>query len=330
MTRWTQVFAALAVVLMAPVLAWGQERISIPSETPTLLLAYLHGPAAKVTVTGDLYLPANATGPVPALILKHSSGGLAGADGDNVRAWAKTLTDWGVAAFVIDSFGPRGVTSTAADPAQLSQWSDLADAFNGLKVLAADPRIDKSRIGVMGWSRGGTIAMISALESARLAILAPSDPKFAAHIVFYGSASTQFRDKATDGAPMLFLHGEADDYVPVGPVKEFAAWLKGMGNPVTFITYPGAYHEFDVEGTFGGLARRVQSGRACDAVIDFTDAQVLRMDHKPVSGITPADFAAYYKSCGQQGADLYYNAQARADAVNQVHAFLRQVFHIPG
>ena len=83
-------------------------------------------------------------------------------------------------------------------------------------------------------------------------MLAPGDPKFAAHIVFYGSASTQFRDKATDGAPMLFLHGEADDYVSVGATREFADWLKGMGNPVTFITYPGAYHEFDVEGITAG------------------------------------------------------------------------------
>ncbi|HXQ11281.1 MAG TPA: dienelactone hydrolase family protein [Caulobacteraceae bacterium] len=331
MAGWIRV-AVLALVLGLAAAGGvrAQERIAIPSETPPLLGAYLHQKAPPTTVVGYLYMPANATGPAPALILKHSSGGLTGADGENVRAWAKTLNGWGVAAFAVDSFGPRGVGSTVSDQSQLPQWADLADSFNALKVLAADPRIDKSRIGIMGWSRGGTIAMLTALEAARRAVIDADGPKFAAHIVFYGSASTQFRDTATDGAPMLFLHGSADDYVAVGPTKEFADWAQSMGDPVTFITYPGAYHEFDVAGGFNGYAAAVQSGRNCDAVIDLSTGQVVRMDHKPANGVTVAAYGAYFKSCIQSGADLHYNAQARADAVQQVHAFLQRVFHIAG
>jgi dienelactone hydrolase len=321
---------ALALGLSAASVARAQERIEIPSETPPLLGAYLHGKAPPTTVVGDLYMPASPTGAVPALILKHSSGGLTGADGDNVRAWAKTLTGWGVAAFVVDTFGPRGVGSTVTNQSQLPQWADLADSFNALKVLAADPRIDKSRIGIMGWSRGGTIAMLTALETARRAVIDRDGPKFAAHIVFYGSASTQFRDTATDGAPMLFFHGAADNYVSVAPTKEFADWAQSMGDPVTFITYPDTYHEFDVAGGFSGYAASVQSGRNCDAVVDLSTGQVVRMDHRPAAGVTVAAYGAYFKSCIQSGADLHYNAQARADAVQQVHAFLQRVFHIAG
>ena len=322
--------AAFALALIAPGLARAQEKIAIPSETPALLGPFLHRQAPPQTVIGYLYMPANAAGPVPALILKHDSDGLQGPGGDNVRKWALTLNSWGVAAFVVDSFGPRGISGTANDQSQLNQIADVADALNGLKLLAADPRIDKSRIGIMGWSRGGTVAMVTALETARLAVLDSDGPKFAAHIVFYGSGATQYRDKATDGAPMLFFHGAADDYAAMAPTKEFADWAQSMGDAITFISYPDTYHRFDVEGTHGVCVATVQSGRNCDAVIDLSTFSVVRMGHQPASGVTPQALAAYFKSCTQLGADLDYNAQARADAVQKVHAFLQQVFHIAG
>jgi dienelactone hydrolase len=325
----TWMLGLLALMLTAPGLARAEETISVPSETPALLGAFLHHQAPPQAVVGYLYMPANATGPVPALILKHDSGGLEGPGGDNVRKWALTLNSWGVAAFVVDSFGPRGISGTASDQTQLNILADVADSFNALKALAADPRIDKSRIGILGWSRGGTVAMITALETARLAVLDPGGPKFAAHIVFYGSAATQYRDKATDGAPMLFFHGVTDDYAAMAPVKEFADWAQSMGDPVTFIAYPATYHRFDVEGAHG-FASSVQSGHNCDAVIDLSAFAVVRMNHQPASGVTPQILGAYFKSCTQLGADLDYNADARADAVAKTHAFLQQVFHITG
>lgn len=331
MRRWLNMAAVALAVLMSalarPASALAQERIAIPSETPDSMGAYLHHAGAPVTVVGYLYLPAGQ-GPFPAMILKHGSGGLEGAHGDNIAKWAHAFNSWGVAAFVIDSYGPRGLSSTAADQGALKPWADLADAFNGLKVLAADPRIDPTRIGIMGWSRGGSIAMETALESARLAVLAPTDPKFAAHIVFYGSAETQYRDTATDKAPMLFFHGETDDYVPIGPTKEFADWIQTMGDPVQFVTYPNTYHDFDVEGGHNGFARTVQTAHNCDAVIDLSSGHVARADHKPVASMTPQAFMSYYHQCTTTGATLAYNAQARADAVEKVHAFISQVFHL--
>ena len=172
-------------------------------------------------MSGELYMPAKANGPVPALVLKHGSGGLQGPIGTNIRKWAATFTGWGIAAFVVDSFGPRGITSTGADQSKLSSWADVADALSALKVLAADPRIDKTRIGIVGWSRGGGVAWKTALETIRKSIIT-DDVKFAAHVVFCGGAEFQYRDRATDQSPMLFLHGEADDYVLIGRMHEFA------------------------------------------------------------------------------------------------------------
>jgi dienelactone hydrolase len=322
--------AGLALASAVPLISKAQEKVDIPSRTPSTWSEYAHGQGAAVTVVGYLYLPSGAKGPVPAVILKHGSAGLTGAQGDNIRKWAKSLNDWGMAAFVVDSFGPRGIGESASDQSKLRSLADLADAFAALKVLAANPRIDSGRIGIIGWSRGGAVAMETALESARLAVLAPADPKFAAHIVFYGMASPQYRDTATDHAPLLFLHGDADNIVPVGPTREFADWIQTQGNSVTFQTYSGVYHDFDVEGGIDGSVNRVETARNCDVVVDFSTGQIIRMNNRPVTGVSGLALIRYMRGCMQRGAELHPNAVARADALERVRSFLVQTFHIPG
>jgi dienelactone hydrolase len=322
--------AMMSLALTAPAVGMAQEKVAIASRTPTSMGEYLHGQGEAVSVFGYLYLPSGASEPVPAMILKHGSEGIEGAQGDNIRKWAKSLNDWGVAAFVVDSFGPRGIGSSATEQGKLRSLADLADSFAALKVLARDRRIDPARIGIIGWSRGGAVAMESALESARLAVLAPADPKFAAHIVFYGNASPEYRDTATDHAPMLFFHGEADNLVPIGPAREFADWIQTQGNAVTFQGYPGVYHDFDVEGGRDGSVSLVQTARNCDVLVDFSTGQVVRMDHKPVTGVSGLGLISYMRGCMQRGAELHPNPAARADALEKVHAFLVQAFHVAG
>jgi dienelactone hydrolase len=327
--RWLALALALVLGSAVPLISKAQDKVDIPSRTPSTWTEYAHRQGAPVTVVGYLYLPSGVKGPVPAMILKHGSAGLTGAQGDNIRKWAASLNDWGIAAFVVDSFGPRGIGESASDQSKLRSLADLADAFAALKVLAGDPRIDSGRIGIIGWSRGGAAAMESALESARLAVLAPSDPKFAAHIVFYGMASPQYRDTATDHAPMLFLHGDSDNIVPVGPTREFAEWIQSQGNPVTFQTYPGVYHDFDVEKGIDGPVKMVETARDCDVVVDLSTGQIVRMDHKPVSGVSGLALIRYMRGCMQRGAEVHPNGAARSDALERVHSFLIQTFHIP-
>jgi hypothetical protein len=81
----------LAVTLPLPLWASAEEKITIPSETPTSMGEFLHRKAPPESVVGYLNLPANTSGPLPALILKHASGGLEGVTGENIRAWANSL-----------------------------------------------------------------------------------------------------------------------------------------------------------------------------------------------------------------------------------------------
>jgi dienelactone hydrolase len=320
----------IAVIATAVSVAGGaraQEKIAIPSVTPASMAPLLRHEAPPVKLTGELRLPAQATGPLPAMVLKHGSGGMEGPGGDNVKRWAAALNGWGVAALIVDSFGPRGISETATSQAQLSSWADVADALAALKVLGADPRIDRTRIGVIGWSRGGTVALETVLETVRKSVIA-DDLKFAVHVALYGAAVTQYRDRATDRSPLLILHGEADNYVPIGPTREFAAWAQSMGNPVTVVGYPGAYHDFDVEGGFNGFSKNVQVFAKCDLVIDVASGHVTRMNHQADPKTSPDEVRAYMRSCSSYGANLGANANARADAVERTHAFLRQYFHL--
>ncbi len=307
------------------------ETVSIPSVTPKSFASLSLKIAAELTpvmVRGELYLPAQSIGPLPAMVVMHGSGGPQGASGNQVRSWGAQLARWGVAALVIDGFTPRGVDQTYANQAALSVWASVADALAGLKVLAADPRIDRSRIGVMGFSRGGRVSILTALDSVRRGMI-EGDLKFAVHIPFYASGETQFFDRATDRSPMLFLHGAADDYTPMAPTKEYAQWFERMGNPVTFIAYPGAYHNFDQEGGFSGYARRVEVYSECSVRIDVAEGKVLRLGD--VENPARTDWNAlrsYYQSCMKHGATIAPDRAARADAIQKVHDFLVHHFHI--
>ena len=95
-----------------------QEKVSIPSFTPASPVAFLKHEGPALTVTGSLYLPTGVTGRLPAMILKHGSGGVEGPTGTNIREWAAAIASWGVAALVVDSFGPRGITETATSQAR--------------------------------------------------------------------------------------------------------------------------------------------------------------------------------------------------------------------
>ena len=330
MTQDTSAAAALVATAFAGAAfgsAQAQQKISIPSVTPAAMGALLRHEAPPATVTGELYLPARASGALPALVLKHGSGGLQGPTGTNIRKWAATFAGWGVAALVVDSFAPRGLTSTATDQSKLSSWADVADALAALQVLGADSRFDRSRIGIVGWSRGGGAAFNTTLETVRKSMI-KDELKFALHIAFYGPADLQYRDRATDLSPVLFLHGEADNYTPIGPIREFADWLQSQGNPVTLVSYPKAWHDFDLQGGPQVFAKDLEVYAKCDLVFDIATGRTIRMNHVGAPKASAEDMRAYFKSCITRGANLGFDAAARANASERIHAFLTQYFQL--
>jgi dienelactone hydrolase len=213
----------------------GRQELALPREYR----------GRQVTITAELYLPA-ATGRVPAMIIQHGSGGVAAA---REGRYAREMVKLGVAALVMDSFKGRGIVSTVADQSAVSSQDMAEDAFAALKRLASHPRIASDRIGILGFSKGGTVALLTALERRANRAL-PDGLRFALHVSLYpGCGSQYFRPKST-GAPIYLLLGGADTYVGVGPCQEYAAALKAEGAAIDVTVYPGARHGFDGERSY--------------------------------------------------------------------------------
>ena len=193
-----------------------------------------------ITITGELYLPPGDA-KVPAMIVHHGSGGITD---ERERRYARELVKMGVAALVLDSFKGRGVTSTVRDQSAVSTNDMLGDAFAALKILAGHARIDGARVGIVGFSKGGSVALLAAHEVRAVPAL-PAGLRFALHVPFYPACVTQHYKPKTTGAPIYLLLGGADTYVGVAPCQEYAAALKAEGARVETVVYQGAMHGFD-------------------------------------------------------------------------------------
>ncbi|MEC9345976.1 MAG: dienelactone hydrolase family protein [Pseudomonadota bacterium] len=196
-------------------------------------------------VSGELLLPDGA-GPFPAMVIQHGSGGVSQA---REYRYAAAFVGMGVAALVVDSFGPRGVGSTVSDQSSVSIIEMVHDDLAALGVLAADPRIDPAHIGIVGFSKGGSAVLGTALKRQADRFL-PGGPRFALHVAFYPACNNHYRDPAGNGAPVIMLLGGDDTYAGLEPCTEYAEMLRAAGVPLTVRTYPGARHGFDGERAY--------------------------------------------------------------------------------
>jgi Dienelactone hydrolase and related enzymes len=182
-----------------------------------------------VTVAGELRLPRAGNERFPLVILLHGSGGIGG----YVTDWEQELLAMGVATFVIDSFTGRGITSTNNDQSQLGRLAQTEDAYRALAVLVKHPRIDPSRVILMGFSRGGQNALYASLTRFQRMHLSASGARFAAHIALYPDCSYTYRDDDDLAAPVRIFHGIADNYDArcVVPRLRREAKSSGQGHP---------------------------------------------------------------------------------------------------
>src|SRR5438105_2770223 len=164
-----------------------------------------------VTIAGELRLPQGAAGRLPAVILQHGSGGV----GPGPELWARYFNEMGIASFVVDSFSGRGLVSTSTDQALLGRLNMILDGYRAFDVLASNPRIDPTRIAVIGFSRGGQSTLYASMK--RFQEMWNPRANYAAYIPLYASCTTTFiGDTDVSQAPIRQFHGQADDYVTVG------------------------------------------------------------------------------------------------------------------
>jgi dienelactone hydrolase len=272
----------------------------------------------EVRIWGDLSFPSNTQGTLPAIILSHGSAGVE----RSMAQWVEALNDIGVATFVVDSFEPRGVKRTAEDQNSLSPAANLMDAFQALNLLATHPRIDKKKIGVMGFSRGGEVAFRSAVEPFLRAVV-KSDLQFALHIpVYAGCNQVYWSDKLTK-APMLNLVGGADDYTHAAPCETLAQKYAAAGAPISSINYPNAHHAWDATYPVFSLPNAT-SGFNCGVTRWDIGSWVITSE-KTGDVIAPEKLNAFFNSCMTRGVHAGRNEQAFRKSRDDVQSFVKEV-----
>jgi dienelactone hydrolase len=194
-----------------------------------------------------LYRP-DGDGPFPAQVLMHGCSGVEAVH----HAWAKRLAAQGHVALIVDGFRSRGVdhVCTYATFYKVSYGARIADAYAAAAFLRARSDIESARVGVIGWSHGGIIALKLAEEAPKTFnwLEVPIVP-FRSAVAFYpycGSA----RDITV---PLLILIGTADDWTPAASCKGFERLQRVTGRPVELVVYDGATHSFDEAAVGDGI-----------------------------------------------------------------------------
>ena len=307
----------------------GNGTYAFASWTPKTLGELLQGNRTgdTVNIIGHLYLPAQSAEKVPAVVLVHGSGGVGEAE---LNYWPRKFNEAGIAVFVIDMFAPRGVASTFDDQSRVPFSADVADVFAALKVVATHPRIDRDRIAIMGFSRGGAATLRASVERIIGSQHLPDGLRYAAFIPMYsGGCLGLFRLVVKPGvfsrAPMLFIHGNADDYTPIQPCQDYADKIGKAGTPVEFVVIDGAQHKFDSDDTRRHwLARATKVKADCPLEIDIDTFDAY--DRNTGARVQGDAYSAMVKSCVTTGATVEGNANARDQAAAAAVKFLKKTF----
>lgn len=109
-------------------------------------------------IVGTLNLPDGA-GMVPAVLMLHGFAGSRDEVASIYKREAEALAATGIGSMRVDF---RGFGESNGNAEDLTVDSQLQDALSGLAFLKGNQRIDAARLGVLGFSLGGGIAILAA------------------------------------------------------------------------------------------------------------------------------------------------------------------------
>ncbi|MBP1988475.1 alpha/beta hydrolase family protein [Paenibacillus eucommiae] len=167
----------LEALQQSPAIEWGAE-VDYPGYT--LKQLYYTGECYRgqpTRVFAYYAVPKGIAGKAPAIVLLHGGGGRAFAD------WAGQWAERGYVAIAMDLYGngPDGERMADGGPAQgvfeifkvpltdMWEYHAVSNVILAVTVIAAQPEVDETTIGMMGISWGGYVADIATSFDQRLA-----------------------------------------------------------------------------------------------------------------------------------------------------------------
>lgn len=270
-----------------------------------------------VTLAGELRFPRNKMKQYPAVLLIHGSGGISG----YVDDWAKEFNAMGLAAFIVDSFTGRGLYKVNNDQSQLGRLAMIVDVYRALDVLAKHKKIDKERIALMGFSRGGQVTLYASLNRFQKMHGSGSGNTFSAYLAFYPACGTRYKDQENVvNKPIRIFHGSADNYNPVASCRRYAKSLKTNGKDIELYEYEGAHHVFDYKKLIKPIVlKKAQTTRNC-VLVETSGGKI-------DNALTGNRFT-YADPCVEYGPTIAYHEEAYKKTRNTIRRFLDSHFQL--
>ena len=229
------------------------------------------------TIRGMFHSPDGADRPVPGVLLCH---GFTGTKCEPHWIFVKTsrrLAEAGIASLRFDF---RGSGESDGEFADMTVLTEVSDAGSALSYLAARDEVNGARLGILGLSMGGFVtasllANDSRPSSAVLwsavcdfagllpAIMAQSRPTVATdagHLDMNGylinpgfmaaiAACDPVGGVKAFAGPLLIVHGDADETVPLDHARMYHEAAEARGAPTTLRVVKDGTHTFDSYST---------------------------------------------------------------------------------
>jgi len=203
----------------------------------------------------------------PAVLVVHEWWGL----NDYARMRAQKLAEQGYVALAVDMYGGGKLAAHPDDAKKfagevMSNMPEAKARFEAARaLLAADPRVDASKIAAIGYCFGGAVVLNMARAGEPLAAVAS----------FHGmlGSAEPMKPGAFTG-PILVATGGADPFVPGEQVEAFKKEMDAAGAHYEVVVYPDAKHAFtNPDATASGA--QFQLPLAYDASADAASWQKL-------------------------------------------------------
>lgn len=189
-------------------------------------------------------------GPFPVVVLMHGCGGVQPLH----TRYAQAAREAGIAAVIVDSLAPRGITRRAAhltvcSGLRLRGAERALDLCAVLDWLEAQPWADTGRLAAAGWSHGGWAIMEALVVAGRGASPTPRVGALRLAVLIYPYASVLARTRAAGwGAcrPRVAACVAGRDAVvgSAGPLRALER-LRADGVDLDLMSLPTATHAFD-------------------------------------------------------------------------------------
>jgi dienelactone hydrolase len=253
------------------------------------------GKMPETRVDGKLFLPRDSAAdvPLPVVIMAPGSLGV----GEVHLQHAATFLEMGTAAFVLDSFGPRSVTSTVANQTQFSFAASAYDVLASCKALAALPEIDANRIGAQGHSRGGTAVLTAATRRFADTVVGEG-AALCAVLAAYPWCGHQFLDPRVGDTAVHVLMGDADEWCSPMQAQAHCQAIRLTGGRATMRLIKGAQHSFDRDSPIVNVPNGKVSPAAPIAYIADDGAFLHPLQDTPDRELVDRDLMVYALKAG--------------------------------